>query len=222
MLQVIIMVTLKIAHEEDPKRIKDIKKIAEKRGYDVEVCKLEVGDYLFEDDGVVIEYKTAGDFAASISDNRLFNECYAMKEQYDYCYLVFVNDFKNLFFAGKNRYISTPQIYGALESVATRYAPVQLVPYENRKRSLEGIFNIYEKSMKGEMVENPVKVTQMKTNIENPDLYLIQSLPGIGSKTANKILDSGGNFLDIVNTNYEVENPYKLRKETIKFIESLK
>ena len=216
------MTTLKIDTAENKNRIRDVTKIADKRGYDVEVCKLEVGDYLWEDDGIVIEYKTASDFISSINDKRLVNECMAMKEQYEYCYLVFLNKFNECYHTGANKYTTSAQVYGALESVATQYRPLQLVPYETKPKSLEGIFNIYEKSMKGQKVENPVKITQNKVNIAHPDLYLIKALPGIGDKTANKITVNGGKFMDLINTNYQVENPFKLRKETIEFIESLK
>lgn len=216
------MTTLKIDTAEHKTRIRDVTKIANKRGYDVEVCKLEVGDYLWEDDGIVIEYKTASDFISSINDKRLVNECMAMKEQYEYCYLIFLNNFNECYHTGANKYTTSAQVYGALESVATQYRPLQLVPYETKPKSLEGIFNIYEKSMKGQKVENPVKITQNKVNIENPELYMIMSLPKIGEKTALKIMQQGATFTEMINTNYQVENPYKLRKETIEFIESLK
>ena len=216
------MTTLKIDTAEHKTRIRDVTKIADKRGYDVEVCKLEVGDYLWEDDGIVIEYKTASDFISSINDKRLVNECMAMKEQYEYCYLIFLNKFNECYHTGANKYTTSAQVYGALESIATQYRPLQLVPYETKPKSLEGIFNIYEKSMKGQKVENPVKITQNKVNIENPELYMIMSLPKIGEKTALKIMQQGATFTEMINTNYQVENPYKLRKETIEFIESLK
>ena len=51
---------------------------------------------------------------------------------------------------------------------------------------------------------------------------MIMSLPKIGEKTALKIMQQGATFTEMINTNYQVENPYKLRKETIEFIESLK
>lgn len=216
------MTTLKIDVAENKNRIRDVTKIADKRGYDVEVCKLEVGDYLWEDDGIIIEYKTAADFISSINDKRLVNECMAMKEQYEYCYLIFINKFNDCYHTSATKYTTSAQVYGALESVATQYRPLQLVPYETKPKSYEGIFNIYEKSMKGQKVENPIKITQNKVNIENPELYMLMCLPKIGEKTALKIIQQGATFTELINTNYQVENPYKLKKETIEFIESLK
>lgn len=213
------MTLLKIAHEEDSKRIKDVKRIADKFGIDTEVCKLEVGDYLWEDSGIVIEYKTAGDFVSSIADKRIFNECFAMKEQYEQCYLVFMNDFKNCFFNGKNKYITIDTIYGTIESIATRYKPLQLVPYETRIRSLEGIFSIYEKSEKGQIVESPVKVTQNKINYDNPDKYMLMCLPSIGEKTATKILETNGSFLNFIESVFNGTS--KVRKDTYEFIEKV-
>ena len=48
--------------------------------------KLDSADYLFIDDnGVTVgfEYKTAEDFLNSITDHRVFNECYEMCKDYD-------------------------------------------------------------------------------------------------------------------------------------------
>jgi ERCC4-type nuclease len=216
------MTTMRIAHEEDEKRKKAVSKIGRELGYDIEIGKVEVGDYVIDDDSFCVEYKTAADYISSVQDGRLHCELTAMKEQYDNAYLVLVNDFKNCFFAGTSRGFNTDKIAGSIASTAARYGNVKIAPFETKPQSYKGIFKLHEKSLAGEKVENPIKCTQNRVNYEQPFKYMLLCLPNIGEKTANKIIDNTEDFFsfaDHVKNNVDIG--VKLRKETVDFIKKL-
>ena len=68
-------------------RVKSAKEYYEKQGLDVEVCELEVGDYLF-DHKVVFEMKVVSDFVSSIQNGKVFNQAINQAENYDYHFVI--------------------------------------------------------------------------------------------------------------------------------------
>ena len=72
-------------------RIQSAKDYYTKQGLDVEVCQLEIGDYIF-DNKVSFEFKTIPDFIASIQNGKIFNQAINMAENYDYHYVIIQGD----------------------------------------------------------------------------------------------------------------------------------
>ena len=72
-------------------RVKSAKEYYEKQGLDVEVCELEVGDYLF-DHKVVFEMKVVSDFVSSIQNGKVFNQAINQAENYDYHFVIIQGD----------------------------------------------------------------------------------------------------------------------------------
>jgi len=77
--------------DKEQSRIKTATKYYKQQKCEVEVCNLEIGDYIF-DNKVVFEFKTTADFVASIQDNRVFNEAINQAENYDYHYVIIQGD----------------------------------------------------------------------------------------------------------------------------------
>jgi len=77
--------------DKEQNRIKSATEYYHKQGHEVEVCNLEIGDYIFQNQ-VVFEFKTIADFVASIQDNRVFNEAINQAENYDYHYVIIQGD----------------------------------------------------------------------------------------------------------------------------------
>ena len=75
-------------------RIKSATEYYKEQGLDIEVCNLEIGDYIFTDGNneVVFEFKTTADFVASIQDNRVFNEAINQAENFDYHFVIIQGD----------------------------------------------------------------------------------------------------------------------------------
>jgi len=213
------MTTIKIDTAEEKQRITAISRLAKKLGYDVLVEKCEVGDYTVDEDGFCVEFKTAADYIASVQDGRLHAELTAMN-QYENAYLVIVNDFKNCYFNGKMRNFNAENLVGSICSTVARYN-VRVASFETKTQAYKGIFKLYEKTMKGECVENPIKLTQNKINNGNPTKYMLMCIPHIGNRTAEKILENYDSFAKFTSDVYLELYDGKLRQETIDFIKEL-
>ena len=72
-------------------RIKSAKEYYEKQGLDVEVCELEVGDYVF-DHKVAFEMKLISDFVSSIQNGKVFNQAINQAENFDYHFVIIQGD----------------------------------------------------------------------------------------------------------------------------------
>lgn len=82
--------TVKIDSREKD-RTESAKKYYESQGLEVEICELEVGDYLF-DDKVCFEFKVVSDFVSSIQSGRVFNQAIEMAENFDYAFVIIQGD----------------------------------------------------------------------------------------------------------------------------------
>ena len=76
-----------IIDSREQKRIPIAKEYYESQGLNVSIEELSTGDYLF-DNKVVMEFKTFGDFFASITDGRLWNESQKQMENYPIHFVV--------------------------------------------------------------------------------------------------------------------------------------
>jgi DNA excision repair protein ERCC-4 len=72
-------------------RIKSATEYYKQQGLDVEVCELEVGDYIF-DGKVVFEMKLISDFVSSIQNGKIFNQAISQAELFDYHYVIIQGD----------------------------------------------------------------------------------------------------------------------------------
>ena len=75
-------------------RVQSAKDYYEKQGLDVEICELEIGDYIFSDgnDEVCFEFKLISDFISSIQDGRIFNQCISQAENFNHHFCVIHGD----------------------------------------------------------------------------------------------------------------------------------
>lgn len=112
------------AREKD--RVQSASKYYEKQGLEVEVCELEIGDYLF-DNKVCFEFKRMSDFISSIQDRRVFNQSVDMAENYNYHFVIIQGDestrTKCLAMSKNYRRVTVYQYVGAIASL-NRYTTV--------------------------------------------------------------------------------------------------
>ena len=75
-------------------RVQSAKDYYERQGLDVEICELEIGDYIFSDgnDEVCFEFKLISDFISSIQDGRVFNQCISQAENFNHHFCVIHGD----------------------------------------------------------------------------------------------------------------------------------
>ena len=177
--------TVKIDSREKD-RIKTATEYFKNQGLEVEICELEVGDYLF-DDKVCFEFKLTSDFVASIQDGRVFNQSVEMAENYDHAFVMIQGDLatrsKCIAMSRNYREVNLFQYIGAISSL-NRYVTVLQCysPFIN-----EAYFTMMKQAQKC-LQQKPI-VKKFPRKDKNPAFnYLCYCVYGINSKTANKIV----------------------------------
>lgn len=87
------MLSVKIDTREQD-RIKSASNYYKQQGLEVEICELEIGDYIFTDgtEEVVFEFKTVVDFVSSIQNGKIFNQAINQAENYNYHFVMIYGD----------------------------------------------------------------------------------------------------------------------------------
>lgn len=144
--------------------------------------KLEIGDYLVSHD-VVIERKKVMDFINSIIDGRLFNQAINLKKNFKKPIIIIEG---NLWKAASRRNIHHHAIIGALTSLID--ADVNVVFTSSEESTAYTIYSLAK--LEKEKGKNNVKLSMVRKSLSIKELQIrfLSSLPGIGSKRAEKIL----------------------------------
>jgi len=165
-----------------------IPNLLEKAGIMVIRKQLPVGDYLISD-SVVIERKTSYDFARSLFDGRLFEQAKRLAESYPIVfYIVEGNPFR------LRRYQTrTKQLTAAMVTLVVDYSVRVL--FSEGPLHTAAILESLAKRVEGEGRRGIV--IHKKPRLEDTrawQLYILQSFPGIGPKTAERILERFGSL----------------------------
>ncbi|MCE4613318.1 MAG: helix-hairpin-helix domain-containing protein [Desulfurococcales archaeon] len=167
---------------EDPSGIPSL---LESSGLLVIRKSLPIGDYIVSDD-VVIERKTARDFLKSLFDGRLFDQASRAAEVYEH--LVYVIEGDPLRIAG--RMGRERQYYSALITLATDFNAK--IIYSSGPRDTATVIESIARRMNERREGRGFPVLKGKpksANIRDWQVYIIQAFPGVGTKTAVKIME---------------------------------
>jgi DNA excision repair protein ERCC-4 len=149
--------------------------------------QLTVADYVASD-RVAIERKSVKELANSIYSNRLFDECYRLKEAYEIPILV-IEGYLPLVF--KLRNVNESSIWGAITSVAVELR-VPIVPTPDTRHTAKFIERLaYSEQIK---IKRPIVIRPKEKvlTLAQQQQYLICGLPNIGSTLAENILEQAG------------------------------
>lgn len=167
-------------------RVKSASKYFKEQGLEVEVCELEVGDYLF-DGKVVFEFKLISDFVSSIQSGRVFNQSIEMAENYDYRFVMVHGDLatrsKCIAMSRNYREVNVFQYIGAISSL-NRYVTVLQCysPFIN-----ESYYTMMTQAKK--CLQNKIIVKKFPRKDKNPCFnWLAYCNYGISSKKATAII----------------------------------
>lgn len=143
--------------------------------------ELTVGDYIVSN-SVAIERKTDKDFIKSIFDGRLFDQVKRLSEVYRKPILIIEGEiFKKL------NEINPKVFWGALASIIIDYN-LGVIHTLNKNQTAEiiNLIAIHEQFKKGK----PIAIHKKPglSSISEWQQYIIQSLPGVGSKFGLKLL----------------------------------
>jgi Fanconi anemia group M protein len=165
-------------------------------GAELQVETLEVGDYILSD-RIGVETKTAGDFAQSIVDKRLFEQLGAMKDTFPIPLLVIIGE--GLYGAGG---VSHQAIRGALASAMVDFR-VPLVNVASTEDAANLLFTIARREQQER--KHTLSIRGGKPSLSTSALqeYIVASLPGVNTTLAKRLLAKFGNVREVIHASIE-------------------
>ena len=154
--------------------------------YTVKIDKLDDGDVLIKNTdkpSVIIERKTISDFASSIKNNHLQNQCIRMREKYKFAYVIVYGKLSSLNY--KYQKFSLAQMQGAISSITIRYGcPVFWVnTFEDYLTMMLSIVD------KVNNLSEPLTEPLVYKKHPNSRMQILLGVPKIGNKKAINLLD---------------------------------
>jgi Fanconi anemia group M protein len=164
-------------------------------GFEVEFRELKIADYLVNN--VAIERKTISDFINSIINKRIIRQLQEL-QQYENKLLIIEGIDEHELYSDDSEGINSNAIRGFLLSVTIKQKiPVILTKnYEDTARYLAVLARKKEK-------ESSLNVTKKSLNKKERLQFILEGFPGIGPKTAKKLLSHFHTLKNIANASLE-------------------
>ncbi len=163
-----------------------------RHGLSVRFDMLEVGDYALPGD-ILIERKTVSDFISSILDGRLFEQALNLSRVSANPTFVIEGEIRN----GLRYFENVNAFWGALASLI--YDFKLRVFFTNSSEDTAAL--IYVISNRKKKIEEDVwvKPKKKKVTVEELQISVLTSLPGIGPTTAKRLLKALGSLREVFN-----------------------
>ncbi|MBU4536249.1 MAG: DEAD/DEAH box helicase [Euryarchaeota archaeon] len=161
----------------------------------VKIKPLAVADYQISEE-VAIERKTASDFVSSIKDKRLNKQSKEMVEEFKKPLLILEGD--NLY----SGFINPNAVRGALSAVALDFG-IPIIPTRSPGDTAALIRRIAIREQMHNRPEIQVRTDKKPLTLLEQQLYVVESLPGIGPVNARKLMEEFGSVKEIFNASPE-------------------
>ena len=169
---------------DERERKSGIPKLLRAIGVNVEVKTLPIGDYIVSHE-TVVERKSIHDFISSIFDGRLFDQCNRLKEHFKSPIILLEGNVDEIESITENPLV----FYGALSTIAVDFK-IPVIPTPNASHTAKLLVSL---SSRKESIKGPLLKKIKKSNdIQKQQLIVLCSLPGIGEKTAIRMLEKFG------------------------------
>ena len=169
---------------DERERKSGIPKLLRAIGVNVEVKTLPIGDYIVSHE-TVVERKSIHDFISSIFDGRLFDQCNRLKEHFKFPIILLEGNVDEIESITENPLV----FYGALSTIAVDFK-IPVIPTPNASHTAKLLVSL---SSRKESIKGPLRKKIKKSNdIQKQQLIVLCSLPGIGEKTAIRMLEKFG------------------------------
>ena len=161
-------------------------------GINLEIKTLPVGDYIVAPE-TVVERKTVSDLVSSIFDGRLFDQCSRLKEHYQFPILLVEGDIDELEKLTENPFV----FYGAISSIAIDFK-IPVIPTPNASHTSKLLVAMCSRK---DTLSGPfIKKIRKSNNLQKQQLSMLCSLPGVGEKTAVRMLEKFGTPLKVLSS----------------------
>lgn len=184
-------------------------------GLGIEFKELKVADYIVKN--IAIERKTVTDFLISMIKGRLLNQIEELKQYEDKLLIIEGISEKEIYNDDNHLGINANSIRGFLLSILLKHK----IPIIFTKDSEDTAKFILILSKKKER-ESPLNIKKKSLNKKERLQFIIESFPGLGPKTAKKLLERFKTIKKIINTPLEDLNKVIGKKaEIFKLINEL-
>ena len=190
----------KVKHKERPKIIIDYREknslvISEliSLGIDTEIKELKVADYIVN--GVAVERKTVSDFISSMINRRLINQLEEINQYPERLLIIEGIDEQELYTDSEEKIGVHPNsIRGFLLSILLKYK-VPIIFTKNYQDTARFLSVLAKRKSK----EIPLKANKKTLDKKERLQFIIEGFPGIGPKTAKKLLKKFKTIKNIIN-----------------------
>ena len=174
---------------DDRERKSGIPELIKKIGINVEIKTLQVGDYIVSPE-TVVERKSIQDFMSSIFDGRLFDQCNRLKENFQFPIILLEGNVDEI-----DDIMEIPFVfYGAMSTIVIDFK-IPIIPTPNASDTAKLLVAMC--SRKESTNGHYLKKIKKSTDIEKQQLSVLSSLPGVGEKTAIRMLEKFGTPLQV-------------------------
>jgi len=153
-------------------------------GIEVEITKLEIGDYILSD-SLAIERKTGHDFVSAVSDNRLFEQLIRLKDVYNNPILIIEN--LNPIF--EERDININAIYGIMGYIGARLN-IPIIPTRDEYDSVILLKRLAIREQIKDEAPLLARKAPKNQSLKERGQFLIEGLYHTGPKRAKLLLET--------------------------------
>jgi DNA excision repair protein ERCC-4 len=179
---------LRIVVDEREKR-SGIPSLLKGIGINLEMKTLPVGDYIVAPE-TIVERKSISDLVSSVFDGRLFDQCNRMKENFQFPIIIIEGDTNEIEELIENPFV----FYGAVSSVAIDFK-IPIISTPNASHTAKLLVSMCSRK---DVTKGPfIKKIRKSNDLQRQQLSVLSSLPGIGEKTAIRMLEKFGTPLKV-------------------------
>jgi len=168
-----------------------------KLGFNVEFKQLKVADYIVK--GIAIERKTIQDFLNSMMNKHLSKQLHEM-QQYNKKLLIIEGIEHEELYSEEGSGINPNAVRGFLLSILLKYN-IPIIFTKNPQDTARFIYVLANKPS----IEPEKSFKPSKKNLSSKEQkqFILEGFPGVGPKTAKKLLDKFGNLRNILNASLD-------------------
>jgi len=161
-------------------------------GINLEIKTLPIGDYIVAPE-TIVERKSISDLVSSVFDGRLFDQCNRMKENFQFPIIIIEGDTDEIEELIENPFV----FYGAVSSIAIDFKiPIISTPNATHTAKLLVSMCSRKNTTKGPFI----KKIRKSNDLQKQQFSMLCSLPGVGEKTAMRMLEKFGTPINVLNS----------------------
>ncbi|MBU0894548.1 MAG: hypothetical protein KKF48_02840 [Nanoarchaeota archaeon] len=164
-------------------------------GFEIEFKELKVADYIIK--GIAIERKTISDFTSSMLNGRLLKQLEELK-QYSKNLLIVEGVEQSALYDDSPEGINGNAVRGFLLSILLKHN-IPIMFTKNAEDTAKFLAVLIKKKQK----ESPINVKKHSLNKKERMQFILEGFPGVGPKTAKKLLNEFKTLQNIINTPLE-------------------